>query len=185
MGVRQLRSQLISGIRGDVLELGVGRGANLPLYGAAAHVTAIDVDPERLARAARVVERLGRSAQITLRHADAQALPFDNDSFDVVVGTLVFCSIPDPLQALAEVRRVLRPNGRLLLLEHVRGQTPFMRRLTDWLHPLWFALQGQCHLNRETAATVTAADFQIIESSTHSWGLLQRIIAKPAGGSIE
>jgi hypothetical protein len=73
----------------------------------------------------------------------------------------------------------LRPDGRLLLLEHVRGLTPVMRRLTDWLHPLWFALQGECHLNRETARTVAAAGFNIVETSTHGWGLLQRIIARP------
>lgn len=179
MSLRRLRSQLLNKVQGDVLEIGVGWGANLPLYHPAARVTAVDVDQERLATAAETVREIGRPQQLTITYGDAQQLPFANHMFDNVVGTLVFCSIPDPMRALSEVRRVLRPNGHLLLLEHVRGLTPVMRRLTDWLHPLWFAMQGECHLNRETANTVAAADFEIIESSTHAWGLLQRLVAKP------
>jgi ubiquinone/menaquinone biosynthesis C-methylase UbiE len=179
MTLRQLRSRLLTGIEGNVLEIGVGWGANLPLYGPAAKVTAVDIDRERLAMAAEIIVENGRSRQITISCADAQQLPFADHSFDYVVGTLVFCSVPDPIVVLGEVKRVLRPDGRLLLLEHVRGLTPVMQRLTDWLHPLWFALQGECHLNRETATTVAAAGFQIIETSTHTWGLLQRIIARP------
>jgi ubiquinone/menaquinone biosynthesis C-methylase UbiE len=179
MSLRRLRSQLLTGIEGEVLEIGVGWGANLHLYRPAARITAVDIDRERLAMAAETVVENGLSGQITISCADAQHLPFAGDSFDCVVGTLVFCSIPNPKDALGEVKRVLRPDGRLLLLEHVRGLTPVMQRLTDWLHPLWFAIQGECHLNRETASTVAEAGFEVIETSTHTWGLLQRIIARP------
>ncbi len=110
--------------------------------------------------------------------ANAHHLPFGNGRFDNIVSTLVFCSIPQPPLALAEIRRVLKPNGRFYLLEHVRGQNPVSRRFTDWLQPAWFALQHECHLNRETAVTLQEAGFTIEESSTHGFGLLQMMVAK-------
>lgn len=172
----RLRRPLLAAARGAVLEIGAGTGANLPLYDPDRRVVAIELRPERLATAARKAHVAGR-ADVAVAAADAHDLPFPAASFDTVVGTLVFCSIGDPLAALAEIRRVLRPDGQLLLLEHVRGQTPLTRRLTDWLHPLWFALQGECHLNRETAATVAAAGFRVDATESHGRGLLQLIRA--------
>lgn len=173
-----LRAELLTGVAGEVLEIGVGTGANLPFYPAGVQMAAVDRQAERLAAAAGKTKRGPRPA---FACADAQQLPFPDGAFDAVVGSLVFCSIPDPLAALADVRRVLRPGGRLHLLEHVRGQTPMSRRLTDWLHPVWFALQGECHLNRETAAAVEEAGFQIDQLSVHSKGLLQLIRATSPG----
>ena len=172
----RLRRPLLAAARGAVLEIGAGTGANLPLYDPGRRVVAIELRPERLAAAARKAHAAGR-AEVVVAAADAHDLPFPAASFDTVVGTLVFCSIGDPLAALAEIRRVLRPGGQLLLLEHVRGQTSLTRRLTDWLHPLWFALQGECHLNRETAATVAAAGFRVDATESHGRGLLQLIRA--------
>lgn len=172
----RLRRLVLAEARGAVLEVGAGTGANLPLYDAGLLVTAVELRPERLAAAARKAHAAGR-ADVTVAAANAHDLPFPPTSFDTVVGTLVFCSIHDPLAALAEIRRVLRPGGRLLLLEHVRGQTPLTRRLTDWLHPLWFAMQGECHLNRETAVSVTAAGFHVAHTESHARGLLQLIRA--------
>jgi ubiquinone/menaquinone biosynthesis C-methylase UbiE len=172
----QLRQVVLAEARGTVLEVGAGTGANLPLYPAGAQVTAVELRPERLAAAARKAQAAGRR-DILVAAADAHDLPFADAAFDTVVGTLVFCSIHNPLAALAEIRRVLRPGGRLLLLEHVRGQTPWTRRLSDWLHPLWFAVQGECHLNRETAQTVAEAGFQIERTVSRGRGLLQIISA--------
>jgi ubiquinone/menaquinone biosynthesis C-methylase UbiE len=175
--LRRLRRQLLAGVTGQVLEVGLGTGANLPLYRRASFVVGIDLKPEHLAGA------VGRAAQpvVGISCANAQRLPFGNGRFDNVVSTLVFCSIPQPHEALAEIRRVLKPNGRLWMLEHVRGQTPISRRLTDWLHPAWFALQGECHLNRETAVAVQQAGFTIEETSTHGWGIIQMIRAANGG----
>jgi len=178
-GISSLRRWLTAEARGHVLEIGVGTGANMGLYPAGTTVMATDLEPERLEAAADKARRHGRGRATTFAAADAQDLPFPDNVFDSVVATLVFCSIPQPELALVEIRRVLRPGGRLLLLEHVRGQTPFTRRLTDWLHPVWFAIQGSCHLNRETAATVAGNGFRLNHTSTHGRGLLQLIVASP------
>ncbi len=175
--LRNLRRRLVSEAYGNVLEIGAGTGANLPLYPPGSAVTVIDLRPAHLAAAAAKARSTNPRQAVFVACADGQQLPFPRGAFDTVVATLVFCSIREPLAALAEIRRVLRPGGQLLLMEHVRGATPITRRLTDWLHPLWFALQGECHLNRETAASVAAAGFQIEHSTRHVRSLLEIIQA--------
>ena len=177
-GIGHLRRELLQDISGNVLEVGAGTGANLPLYGRSAHITLVDIKSDRLLLARRKSGLPNTAATC----ADAQTLPFASHQFDAVVGTLVFCSIPQPEVALAEIKRVLRPDGRLLLLEHTRGHGAISRRFTDWLQPLWFALQGECHLNRETAVTVQNAGFTIEHSSVHGYGLLQMMKASLSGG---
>lgn len=172
----RLRHRVASEVQGRTLEIGAGTGANILAYQPGVTVTSIDLRPENLS-VARKKARRRRDLDFSAACADAQDLPFPDAAFDTVFGTLVFCSISEPERALVEICRVLRPGGRLLLLEHVRGQTAVSRKLTDWLHPLWFALQGVCHLNRETAATVAGAGFRIDETTTHSYGLLQVILA--------
>ncbi|MCB9419684.1 MAG: class I SAM-dependent methyltransferase [Ardenticatenaceae bacterium] len=177
-GLKRLRRMLLQEVRGEVLEIGVGTGANLPFYnGNVGRLTAVDINPARLVGTMNRAQAVNGRHPIQIGAADAQQLPFPDDQFDTVVGTLVFCSIPEPMAALAEIKRVLRVNGRFLLLEHVRGLNPITQRLTDWLHPAWFAMQGSCHLNRETAVTVQAAGFHIEETSSHGWGVIQMIKA--------
>jgi ubiquinone/menaquinone biosynthesis C-methylase UbiE len=176
--LRSLRQRLLKEVSGAVLEIGMGTGANLPFYNGVDFVAGIDL------RAAHLAGAVGReqTPPFGVSCANAHHLPFGNGRFDNIVSTLVFCSIPDPQAALAEIRRVLKPNGRFYLLEHVRGQNPVSRRLTDWLHPAWFALQGECHLNRETAVTLQQAGFTIETSSTHGFGVLQMMVARPETG---
>ncbi len=176
-GIGHLRRKLLHGVTGRVLEVGAGTGANLAIYGRSTQITLIDIKSDRLQLARQKSDKPDTPATC----ADAQKLPFAGNQFDVVVGTLVFCSIPQPELALAEIKRVLTPDGRLLLLEHTRGHGPISRRFTDWLHPLWFALQGECHLNRETAVTVQNAGFTIEHSSVHGYGLLQMMKASVNG----
>ncbi len=175
----RLRRMLLQDVQGDVLEVGAGTGANLRLYNGGTRVTAVDIEPKRLAGAASKIEVYGQNGRFHVSVADAEQLPFEQNSFDAVVSTLVFCSIPNPPAALDEIKRVLRPNGQLFMLEHVRGLRPFTQRLTDWLHPTWFAMQGECHLNRETAVSVQESGFQITASREFGWGLLQMIQARP------
>ncbi len=177
-----LRRQVVRQAVGDTLEIGAGTGANVAHYRPDVTVIAADLQAAHLSAATEKARRLNPALPYTVACADAQWLPFPDNSFDTVLGTLVFCSIARPEAALSEIRRVLRPGGRLILLEHVRGRTPLTRRLTDWLHPAWFALQGVCHLNRDTAETVAAAGFTIHDTSDHARGLIQLLFATtPAG----
>mgnify|MGYP001172768633 FL=1 len=173
----ELRQHVIQQVTGNTLEIGVGTGANVAHYPDDITVTAIDFSPAYIKAAYKKAHQRSPGFEFAAACADAQNLPFPNNTFDTVLGALVFCSIARPHDALVEVRRVLRPGGQLILLEHVRGLTPFTRRLTDWLHPLWFAAQGDCHLNRETAKTVAEAGFEIDFTSQHARGLVQVIQA--------
>jgi ubiquinone/menaquinone biosynthesis C-methylase UbiE len=137
-GLSRLRRRVIAEACGAVLEIGAGTGVNFAHYRQGARVFALDESREMLATARQRPCR----ACTTVTQADAQSLPFASQTFQTVVGTLVFCSIPDPARALAEIRRVLQPGGRLLLLEHTRGHHPLAAALTDLLHPAWYALNS-------------------------------------------
>ena len=168
----RLRRRIFPLLQGDVLELGVGTGVNLPLYGPETRVTGCDGSREMLGWAS--CRRT--QTRVMLIPADAQHLPFADSCFDVVTGSLFFCSIADPAQGLAEARRVLRPEGRLVLLEHTRGDG-LGAWLTDRLHPLWRNWSRECHLNRETVHTVAEAGFRVQRAERHALGIVQVIEA--------
>jgi ubiquinone/menaquinone biosynthesis C-methylase UbiE len=172
-GLAHLRQRLIAEARGTVLEIGAGTGINLAHYPEGARVLALDASREMLTTARQRPCRVC----VTVTQADAQYLPFSSHTFQTVVGTLVFCSIPDPPRALAEIRRVLKPGGSLLLLEHTRGQHPLAVALTDLLDPAWYALNGSCHLNRQTACTVAEAGLYVASVELHVGGIIQVIHA--------
>lgn len=156
-GVRRWRRWAVGSANGHVLEIGVGTGLNLPHYRAAQLIAAIDPDGESLSRALN--RRNG--ARISLHQARAEELPFADDSFDAVVGTLTFCSIGEPARALAEVRRVLKSGGVLRLVEHVRVHNRWVAGMQDAITPLWKQIAGGCHLNRDTLSAVERAGFQV------------------------
>jgi ubiquinone/menaquinone biosynthesis C-methylase UbiE len=109
----------------------------------------------------------------------AEALPFRSGAFDTVVSGLVFCSVAEPRRGLAEVRRVLRPEGTLRMLEHVRSTRPWQARLQDRVQPVWTRLTGGCHPNRETERAVEAAGFQIDADGRRARGTMRRFAARP------
>ena len=147
-GLRAFRERLLAGIAGDVIEIGGGTGANLPCYGPAVRsLTITEPQPPMLRRLERAVQAQHPDARVL--RAPAEDLPFDDDSFDVAVSTLVLCGVDDQPRALRELRRVLRPGGRLLFIEHIRSGDPGTARLQDrlkWLNRLVVC----CDCNRPT-----------------------------------
>lgn len=164
-GLREIRRQALAGASGRTLDLGAGTGANLPLFPAAvSELVLVEPDPHMLKK---LRGRLGAGgAPTTVVQAGAEALPFEDSSFDTAVFTLVLCTVPDPAAALAEAARVLRPGGRLLFVEHVRSRHPGLARWQDRLERPWRFLGDGCHCNRDTAATVEASPFTL-ESLEH------------------
>ena len=163
MGPR--RGDLLADVRGVVLELGAGTGANVAHYPAGSQVLLTEPDRDMARRISKRPELARLDADIV--EAPAEDLPVDDGSVDAVVATLVLCSVTDPAAALAEVRRVLRPGGRLLFLEHVRSDDPSVAKWQDRLVPLSRRLGGGCHPNRDTVAAIRAAGFRTEELLAH------------------
>jgi SAM-dependent methyltransferase len=163
---------------GDVLELAIGTGRNLPLYPPIASLTGVELSPAMLAVADRRARRLGRTVE--LHAGDAESLAFSDERFDTVVATLALCSIPDHFKAVAEARRVLRPGGRLLLLEHVRSPIRAVRAVQRVMEPLWLRLEAD-HLLREPLEAISAAGLTVERCERSRLGLVERVVArKPA-----
>jgi ubiquinone/menaquinone biosynthesis C-methylase UbiE len=161
-GFQTIRENLIAKAEGRVLEIGSGTGVNFPYYQHADEVIAIE--PQTLMLEQSLV-RAGKSLiPIKVVCVSGEELPFADDSFDTVVGTLVLCSIPDPSKALDEVRRVCKPGGKVLWFEHVRVNSSILGSLQDWLTPAWKRLCDGCHLNRDTLTLVKQAGFKIINT---------------------
>jgi ubiquinone/menaquinone biosynthesis C-methylase UbiE len=173
------RHRLLATARGRVLDVGAGTGANLPHYpwDQIEKLILLDPSPGMLERARRRATELGIAIQIVERRAEE--LPFGDESFDTVVFTLSLCTIPDPAGALREAHRVLRPAGRLLVLEHVRATDPGLARWQDRITPLWQAVNGGCHLNRDTRATIEAAGFAFEAAEQFREGRIPLPIVQP------
>jgi ubiquinone/menaquinone biosynthesis C-methylase UbiE len=150
------RDELLSGLEGTVLEIGAGTGLNLPHYERAEKVIAVEPDPSMARRLRGRAQEAAVPVEIVT--GSAESLPFEDGAFDTAVITFVLCSVEDPSAALAEVRRVLAPGGRLVLLEHVRAEGN-LARWQDRLTPLHRKLAGNCHLNRDTRRAVAEAGF--------------------------
>lgn len=161
-GLGAWRREIVSRANGRTLEIGAGTGANLPRYPpAASPLVLTEPDPHKLRRLRRRARRTRPDAQAV--HGLAQSLPFPDAAFDTVVATLVLCSVPNQADALAEVRRVLRPGGILVFLEHVRSDDHRLARRQDrWLRA-WRAVAGGCEPNRDTAAAIESAGFELTE----------------------
>ena len=177
------RRRLLAGLKGDVLEIGAGTGANFQYYPPQARVTAIEPSPNFSKRAE--TKLVGAQAPVDLRQADAQQLPFDDDSFDAAVATLVFCTIPDPMAALAEVHRVTKPGAPLLLIEHVRAQSPVKRFILNLWGPCHKILFVGCRLNRDTEAIVRSAGFHVeeVKQLALEMGMVPVILIRATNGN--
>jgi ubiquinone/menaquinone biosynthesis C-methylase UbiE len=163
-----------------VLEIAAGTGRNLRHYPPRVRLTAIELSPEMLELARREATALGRD--VDLRVGDAQKLEFADDSFDTVVCTLALCTIPDDRAAAREVKRVLRPGGRFVLLEHVRSPVPAVRFGERLLEPIMLRLEHD-HLTREPLEHLKAEGFVIERIERSKLGIVERTAARnPAVG---
>lgn len=162
------RRELVGQARGRVLELGVGTGANLAWYGdQATEVHGIEPAESLLHLASQQARRCHHPERFHFHACGAEALPFPDQHFDTVVACLVFCTIPDAAAAAREVRRVLKPGGEVLVLEHVRHHRTGLASVQTALQPVWKPLACGCHLNRDTATLFANAGLDI--SALRHW----------------
>ena len=158
----RLRRQQLAAARGRVIEIGAGTGANLPHYpDDVTELVLTEPNEAMLKRLRRRASAGGRG--VSVLQAPAEALPFDDGSFDTAVATVVLCSVPSQSDALREVRRVLRPGGQFLFAEHVRSADPRRARWQDRLSRPWSVIADGCHPNRETLAAIESAGFVVQE----------------------
>jgi ubiquinone/menaquinone biosynthesis C-methylase UbiE len=169
------RQWVCSRAEGEVLEAAIGTGRNLTFYPAGVRLTGIDLSPAMLERARERAGELGM--EVDLREGDAQDLPFPGGSFDTVVCTLSLCNVPDDRRAVAEMKRVLRPGGRLLLLDHIRAASGLGRAVQKALEFVWVRLEGE-HLLRRPLEHAKAEGLRIEERERYKRGIVERVSAR-------
>lgn len=171
------REELLQEAEGEVLEVGVGTGKNLGTYPQGTQLTGIDFSSGMIERARERVREFGLT-NVTLLEMDAQDMSFPDDSFDTVVTTCVFCSVPLPVKGLEEIHRVCKPGGKVLMLEHVRSNGTILGPLMDFLNPLPVHLYG-ANINRRTVENLEKAGFADIEVTNLWKDVMKRIVARP------
>jgi ubiquinone/menaquinone biosynthesis C-methylase UbiE len=157
---RRMRKDTAANLYGNVLEVGIGTGKNLPYYPAGTNLTAIDISPQMMKRAIKKAARLGLDVNFQLM--DAQELSFPDNSFDFVITAFVFCSVPDPLKGLREIKRVLKPGGILIMNEHVLSKYKSIALLENFLNPLVRRIAG-ANINRDTRKNIENAGLLILQ----------------------
>lgn len=156
------RKALLADASGRVLEVGVGGGANFPFYtDAATEIHGIEPAPALLAEACANAAMQINPQRFQLKQAGAEALPYPDNYFDTIITCLVLCTIPDASAAAKEIRRVLKPDGRLLVLEHIAHTKPLWRRTQKAMEPLWTPLACGCHLSRDSYSLLEQAGFDV------------------------
>lgn len=183
--ITKWRKELLTNARGKVLEIGAGTGINFPIYEQCDEVFALEPNPYMIEKAE--VRRKQASIPITILAGKAEKLPFPNEQFDTIVVTLVLCSVDDPKQAVAEMKRVLKTNGTILLIEHVKMKQPILATLQNMLNPVWKQISDGCHLNRNTEQTINDAGLNIVAMKSHLFSfaisLIVRKISEPTSTS--
>jgi ubiquinone/menaquinone biosynthesis C-methylase UbiE len=170
------RQVLWSKVEGrNILEVGVGTGRNLPYYPESAEVTAIDFSEKMLSRARQKVD--GQGLKVHLFQMDIQNLEFEDNTFDTVIASFVFCSVPDPVRGLMEVERVCKPGGKVLLLEHVLSANCILAWMMNLANPLVVRIMG-ANINRRTVDNVTRTGLLVEEVTDLAAGIFKLIEAK-------
>ncbi|AGK53773.1 class I SAM-dependent methyltransferase [Bacillus sp. 1NLA3E] len=164
-----IRQELLKKARGRVLEIGSGTGLNFPLYDSVDSVTAIEPNQHMINQS--IPKKELAVVPVEIIKADAENLPFEDGTFDSVVATLVFCTIPDVEKALKEMKRVCKQGGDFLLFEHVKMDNSFLARLQNWLTPVWKKVCDGCCLNRDTVELINRQGFHFVKVQKFYKGL--------------
>ncbi len=170
------RKKLLENLYGNVLEVGVGTGSNLSYYPANVHVTGIDFSPKMLAKAYEKVDK--SKSKIVLKEMDVQQMHFPDYTFDFVVSTCVFCSVPDPVQGLKEIRRAVKPEGKILMLEHMRSENSLAGIILDLINPLTVRIIG-ANVNRNTIKNIEKAGLKIEKQSFLMTSIMRKLVISP------
>lgn len=183
-GMRRLRAEVVGRARGRVLELGAGTGLNVRHFASAQEIVLTEPDPAMVRRLQRRLRNSSIPGKVVA--ASAEQLPFGDDSFDTVVATLAFCTIPDPLRALEETRRVLAPDGRLLFIEHVRAEAgSTLQAWQNRLYRPWRAFAYGCRCNQDTLGLLATAGLRITSSGTARWRGMPPLVRPIVYGEAE
>ncbi|WP_152912144.1 class I SAM-dependent methyltransferase [Caloranaerobacter sp. TR13] len=167
------RKDAIKELQGKVLEVGVGTGKNIEYYPKNLDVTGIDFSSKMLEKARRKAKKLNK--EIKLIYMDAQNMDFDDNTFDSVFTTCVFCSVPDPIKGLKEIRRVCKPNGKIVMIEHVRSERKVIAALMDIFNPIVVRTFG-ANINRKTISNIETAGFNNIQVKDLWLDIVKKII---------
>lgn len=159
-GLEEIRKNLVSKARGNVLEIGSGTGLNFPFYANAQSVTAIE--PNSLMSEKSALRQRKAPIPIKVISGNAEEMSFPDHTFDCVVCTLVLCSVTNPSKVIDEIKRVCKPDGQILLFEHVKVDQPRLSQIQNWLTPMWKRLCDGCHLNRDTINLIKGKEFKIV-----------------------
>lgn len=173
---RELLWSKVGGV--NILEVGVGTGRNFPCYPAHAEITAIDFSEKMLSRAMARAEK--QNVKVNLKQMDVQNLEFADNTFDTVVATFVFCSVPDPIKGLMEIKRVCKPGGKVLLLEHVLSTNPILIWLMNLANPAVVRIMGP-NINRKTIINVSKSGLEVEKVIDLAAGIFKLIEARKTG----
>lgn len=174
-GMAERRRSVVSRATGKTLEVGAGTGLNFEHYPPEAEPLVLTEPEENMANLLRKrVAASVRSAEVV--RAPAELLPFEDDSFDSVVGTLMLCTVPDPVAAIAEIKRVLKPGGSYLLIEHVRADSAGLARWQDRMNKTWGVIADGCNCNRDTAQLLEDGGFDVRDVGEDRWRLVPPLV---------
>lgn len=173
MALRRYRNEIMKELKGQVLEVGIGTGKNIPYYPDDIDITAIDFSSKMLERARIKADNFSKEVNIVLM--DAQKMDFLDNSFDCVFTTCVFCSVPDPVQGLKEIRRVCKPDGKIIMIEHVRSEKKVIGAFMDIINPVVVNLYG-ANINRRTINNIKTAGFINVEEINLMGDIVKKIV---------
>jgi ubiquinone/menaquinone biosynthesis C-methylase UbiE len=173
MVLKKWRMEVMKDLEGKVLEVGVGTGKNIEYYPEGIDITAIDFSEKMLERAKEKAKRLNK--EVNLIQMDVQDMKFPDDAFDTVFATCVFCSVPDPIKGLKEIRRVCKPTGKIIMIEHVRSEKKVLGLIMDALNPLVVNTYG-ANINRRTIENIHKSGYTDVEVTNLTGDIVKKIV---------